>query len=62
MVVDQLASIGALAVSVAREVGIDVAFVPGLAMRRIADLQASSRRGAELHASAATAPRRHCRL
>ena len=38
VVVDQLASIGALAVAVAREVGIEVAYLPGLAMRRIADL------------------------
>ncbi|MBD8063751.1 IS110 family transposase [Oceanitalea stevensii] len=38
VVVDQPASIGALAVTVAREVGIDVAYLPGLAMRRIADL------------------------
>jgi len=38
VVVDQPASIGALAVTVARDVGIDVAYLPGLAMRRIADL------------------------
>lgn len=38
VVVDQPASIGALAVSVARSLGIDVAYMPGLAMRRIADL------------------------
>lgn len=38
VVVDQPASIGALAVSVARGAGIDVAYLPGLAMRRIADL------------------------
>ncbi|HZX03854.1 IS110 family transposase [Kribbella sp.] len=38
VVVDQPASIGALAVTVARELGIDVAYLPGLAMRRIADL------------------------
>jgi transposase len=38
VVVDQPASIGALAVAVAREVRIDVAYLPGLAMRRIADL------------------------
>lgn len=34
--VDQPASIGALAVAVARSMGIDVAYLPGLAMRRIA--------------------------
>jgi transposase len=38
VVVDQPASIGALAVTVARAQGIDVAYLPGLAMRRIADL------------------------
>lgn len=38
VVVDQPASIGALAVTVARNLDIDVAYLPGLAMRRIADL------------------------
>jgi transposase len=38
VVVDQPASIGALAIAVARRKGIDVAYLPGLAMRRIADL------------------------
>jgi transposase len=38
VVVDQLASIGALAIAVARSRGIMVAYLPGLAMRRIADL------------------------
>lgn len=38
VVVDQPASIGALAVTVARDMSIDVAYLPGLAMRRIADL------------------------
>ena len=38
VVVDQPASIGALPVVVARDVGVDVAYLPGLAMRRIADL------------------------
>lgn len=38
VIVDQPASIGALAVAVARDLGIDVAYLPGLAMRRIADL------------------------
>jgi transposase len=37
-VVDQPASIGALAIAVARDMGIDIAYLPGLAMRRIADL------------------------
>ena len=38
VVVDQPASIGALAVVVARTMGIEVAYLPGLAMRRIADV------------------------
>ena len=38
VVVDQPASIGALPVAVARAEGLDVAYLPGLAMRRIADL------------------------
>ena len=38
VIVDQPASIGALAIAVARSLGIDVAYLPGLAMRRIADL------------------------
>lgn len=37
-IVDQPASIGALAIAVARSMGIEVAYLPGLAMRRIADL------------------------
>ncbi|GAC1583692.1 MAG: IS110-like element ISSfl4 family transposase [Candidatus Dormibacteria bacterium] len=37
-VVDQVASIGALAVAVARGLGIDVGYLPGLTMRRLADL------------------------
>lgn len=38
VVVDQPASIGALAIAVARDLKIAVAYLPGLAMRRIADL------------------------
>ena len=38
VVVDQPASIGALPIAVARETGAEVAYLPGLAMRRIADL------------------------
>ena len=38
VVVDQPATIGALPVAVARDLGVDVAYLPGLAMRRIADL------------------------
>ena len=38
VVVDQPATIGALPVAVARAAGADVAYLPGLAMRRIADL------------------------
>lgn len=38
VVVDQPASIGALPLAVARDVGCPVAYLPGLTMRRIADL------------------------
>jgi len=38
VIVDQPASIGALPIAVARSLGIDLAYLPGLAMRRIADL------------------------
>ena len=38
VVVDQPATIGALAVAVAMDMGVTVAYLPGLAMRRIADL------------------------
>ena len=38
VVVDQPASIGALPIAVARDLGIEVAYLPGLAMRRIAYL------------------------
>lgn len=38
VIVDQPASIGALPVAVARAAGVEVAYLPGLAMRRIADL------------------------
>ncbi|GAA2289647.1 insertion element IS110 uncharacterized 43.6 kDa protein [Streptomyces ruber] len=38
VIVDQPASIGALPLTVARDVGCQVAYLPGLAMRRIADL------------------------
>src|SRR5262245_20318621 len=38
MVVDQPASIGALPVAVARAAGCQVAYLPGLTMRRLADL------------------------
>lgn len=37
-IVDQPASIGAPSIAVARSLGIEVAYLPGLAMRRIADL------------------------
>ena len=38
VVVDQPSSIGALPIAVARAMGIEVAYLPGLAMRRLADL------------------------
>jgi len=39
-VVDQPATIGALPLAVARSMGVEVGYLPGLAMRRIADLHA----------------------
>ena len=42
VVVDQPATIGALPDAVAREAGCQVAYLPGLAMRRIADLHPGS--------------------
>jgi transposase len=41
LVVDQPATVGALPVAVARDEGVLVAYLPGLAMRRIADLHAA---------------------
>ncbi|MEN8585502.1 transposase, partial [Burkholderia sp. RS01] len=38
LVVDQPATIGALPVAVAQAAGVTVGYLPGLAMRRIADL------------------------
>lgn len=38
VVIDQPASIGALSITVARDMGIDIAYLPGLTMRRLADL------------------------
>ncbi|WP_377273972.1 IS110 family transposase [Peterkaempfera sp. SMS 1(5)a] len=38
LIVDQVANIGALPIAVARDVGCEVAYLPGLAMRRAADL------------------------
>ena len=42
MVVDQPTTIGALAVAVAQDMGITVGYLPGLSMRRIADLTPGS--------------------
>ena len=42
MVVDQPATIGALTVAVARDMGITVGYLPGLSMRRIANLTPGS--------------------
>ena len=44
VVVDQPATIGALAVAVAQDMGITVGYLPGLSMRRIADLTPGSAR------------------
>ncbi|MGP3972882.1 IS110 family transposase [Streptomyces sp. 8N114] len=45
MFVDQSASIGALPIAVARHLGFQVAYLPGLTTRRIADLCPGGRRG-----------------
>lgn len=42
VVVDQPRNIGALPLAVARDCGVDLAYLPGLRMRRIADLYAGS--------------------
>ncbi len=42
VVVDQPSTIGALPIAVARAMGLAVAYLPGLAMRRIADLHPGS--------------------
>ena len=42
VVVDQPRNIGALPLAVARDCGLDLAYLPGLRMRRIADLYAGS--------------------
>ena len=42
VIVDQPNTIGALPIAVARSMGIEVAYLPGLAMRRIADLHPGS--------------------
>ena len=42
VLVDQPATIGALAVAVAQDMGITVGYLPGLSMRRIADLTPGS--------------------
>jgi len=42
VVVDQPATIGALAVAVAQDMGFTVGYLPGLSMRRIADLTPGS--------------------
>ncbi|WP_146699255.1 IS110 family transposase, partial [Shigella flexneri] len=52
LVVDQPATIGALPVAVARSEGVLVGYLPGLAMRRIADLHAGEAK-TDLHAGEA---------
>jgi len=63
VVVDQPASIGALPVAVARACGHQVAYLPGLAMRRIADLHPGNAktdaRDAYVIADAARTPPSH---
>lgn len=67
VVVDQSATIGALPIAVARAVGAQVAYLPGLAMRRIADLHpGSAKTGARdafiIVGAARTMPHALCRV
>jgi hypothetical protein len=62
VVVDQLASIGALAIAVARSRGIVVAYLPGLAMRRIADLYPGKARPTPATPTSSPMPRALCRM
>ena len=61
VVVDQPATIGALAVAVAQDMGVTVGYLPGLSMRRIADLspgnaKTDARHAAVIAQAAATLP------
>ena len=61
VVVDQPATIGALAVAVAQDMGVTVGYLPGLSMRRIADLspgnaKTDARDAAVIAQAAATMP------
>ena len=58
VVVDQPASIGALPLAVARDMGCPVAYLPGLTMRRIADLPAKRKPTRGTRSSSPTRPAR----
>lgn len=61
VVVDQPASIGALAVAVARSRGVAVAYLPGLSMRRIADLSPGRPRPTPATRTSSPTPDARCR-
>lgn len=62
LVVDQPSTIGALPVTVARSEGILVAYLPGLAMRRIADLHAGEAKTDARDAASSPKRRAPCRM
>ncbi len=60
VVVDQPASIGALPLTVARDMGCPVAYLPGLTMRRIADLYPGEPRPTRRTRSSSPTPPGQC--
>jgi len=60
MIVDQPNTIGALPIAVARSMGIEVAYLPGLAMRRAADLCRAPRRPTRVTRSSSPTPPASC--
>ena len=62
VVVDQPATIGALAVAVAQDMGITVGYLPGLSMRRIADLSPGSAKTCLLYTSPSPRDRTRSRM
>lgn len=61
VVVDQPASIGALPVAVAREAGCQIAYLPGLIMRRLADLHPGESKTDARARSSSLTPHAPCR-
>ena len=61
VIVDQPNTIGALPIAVARSMGIQVAYLPGLAMRRAADLYPGNARPTRATRSSSPTPLERCR-